>query len=645
MADDRAQGFSEPRDPPATGPVAAAPELAMPSPAGEPPGLQAWAGLNAWLTPDGRRAMDQLSANLARAAATAQGALAGAAAQGGGPSGDPLHAEAALRAVGDSLRAQPEALARAQAELQERFAELWRTTARRMAGETVEPVATPPNGDKRFLDPDWSANPAFDVIKQSYLIASEWMNGLVGLAEGVDPLLKRQAEFATRMATDAVSPSNSLWTHPAALREALRTEGESLVRGAQALARDLQRGGADGIAVAQTQPEKFEVGGNVATAPGKVVFQNALFQLIQFSPTTGTVHATPLLILPPWINKYYILDLQPKNSMIRWLVGQGFTVFVASWVNPGPELSQYRLHDYMTEGAYTAVAQVMRQTGQPHVNTVGYCIGGTLLACTLAHMAARGGPAANAIGSATFFAAQQDFAEAGDLLMFTSDDWMAELKARMEAAGGVLPSKAMADTFNALRANDLIWSFFVNNYLLGREPAAFDLLFWNSDQTRMPGRLHVEYLEDFYRKNKLARGELDLGGERLDLGGVTTPVYVQSSREDHIAPMRSVYRGAKLFGGPTTFILAGSGHIAGVINHPDAKKYQHWTNAELPSTVEDWLAGAAQHPGSWWPHWGAWLAERSGPRVPARDPAAGPLPAIEDAPGSYVKVRSDVVAA
>ncbi|MBE7218704.1 MAG: class I poly(R)-hydroxyalkanoic acid synthase [Caulobacteraceae bacterium] len=653
MADDPSALLAEPRDPPLNGPapMASAPPAAAPRPASTAtgtsatPGAQAWAGLNAWLTPDGREAMESLAANLAKASALAQGALTGfAAAQdpSAPASPDPLHAAQAFAAVGEALAAQPEALVRAQMDLQARFAALWSATARRMAGEASAPVVEPPPGDKRFKDPDWSDNPAFDAIKQSYLIASEWMNGLVAQAQGVDPMMKRRAQFATKVLTDAASPSNSLFTNPVALREMMATGGQSLVRGAEQFARDLARGGGDGLAIAQTQYDKFEVGVNVATAPGKVVFQNSLFQLIQFSPSTEEVYATPLLILPPWINKYYIMDLQPKNSLIRWLVGQGFTVFVASWVNPGPELSHYTLHDYMTEGAYTAIEQVMLQTGQPHVNTVGYCIAGTLLACTLAHMAKRGVPA---VSSATFFAAQQDFAEAGDLLMFTSDEWMADLKARIEAGGGVLPSKAMADTFNLLRGNDLIWSFFVNNYLLGKEPAAFDLLFWNSDQTRMPERLHVNYLDDFYRMNRLAKGELEVGGERLDLSEVKTPVYVQSSREDHIAPMRSVYRGARLFGGPTTFTLAGSGHIAGVINPPAANKYQHWINPDLPPTVEDWLTGAEQRPGSWWPHWGAWLAERSGDKLPARDPASGPLPVIEDAPGSYVKVRSDVVAA
>ena len=327
--------------------------------------------------------------------------------------------------------------------------------------------------------------------------------------------------------------------------------------------------------------------------------------------------------------------------MIRWLAGQGFTVFVTSWVNPGPELKDKTFEDYMREGAYAAVDAVIRQTGVAHVNTVGYCIGGTLLASTLAHMAVHEVPA---IASATFFAAQQDFQEAGDLLLFTDDAWLTELERRMDAAGGVLPGASMADTFNSLRGNDLIWSFFVNNYLMGKEPAAFDLLFWNSDQTRMPKTLHMSYLRDFYQANKLAKKELSLGGTPLDLGAVKIPVYVQSSREDHIAPMRSVYRGAKLFGGETTFTLAGSGHIAGVINAPVANKYQHWTNPALPDTVEAWLAGAEEHKGSWWPHWAAWLAERSGDKVAARDPAAGPLGVIEDAPGSYVKVRSDVAA-
>jgi polyhydroxyalkanoate synthase len=449
-------------------------------------------------------------------------------------------------------------------------------------------------------------------------------------------MTKRRVAFFTKMLTDAFSPSNFLMSNPAALREAVSSQGASLLKGAQNFAADLARGGGQ-LAISQTDFETFKVGENVATAPGKVVYRGELFELLQFSPSTEQVFEVPLLIFPPWINKYYILDLRPENSMIRWLAAQGFTVFLTSWVNPDVTHADKTLEHYMFGGVYEAVEQVLKQTGAKTVNTVGYCIGGTLLSCALAHMAAKGD---KRIASATFFAAQQDFTEAGDLLLFTNDEWLSDLEGRIDAAGGILPSGAMADTFNALRANDLIWSFFVNNYLMGKEPAAFDLLFWNADQTRMPKALHMSYLHDFYKSNRLSKGELVLDGVTLDLGAVKIPIFVQSSREDHIAPLRSVYRGAKLFGGQTTFMLSGSGHIAGVINHPDAHKYQHWINPALPATVEEWQADAVEHPGSWWRGWAKWLGEKSGGEVKARDPAKGPLKPIEDAPGSYVKVRS-----
>ncbi len=637
MADDQPmptrapKAKDEPRDPPLAGrPPSAA--------AASQEGVAAWTAL---LEPEQKEALETLAKNLARATATTQAALAVAApAQAESAQTDPFHVRPALTEVAAQLAAEPDRLVKAQTELFERYLELWSATSRRIQGEAPPAAAADKPGakpDKRFKDPEWTENPVFDVMRQSYLITSDFLNSLAGGVEGVDPMTKRRVEFFTKMLTDTFSPSNFLMTNPAALREAVATKGASLVRGAEQFAADLARGEGH-LAISQTDYSKFKVGENVATAPGKVVFQNELFQLLQFSPTTETVFEVPLLIFPPWINKYYILDLRPENSMIRWLTAQGFTVFVTSWVNPEPELAHKTLENYMREGAYTALEQVLVQTGATHANTVGYCIGGTLLACTLAHMAARG---VQGIGSATFFAAQQDFAEAGDLLLFTSDAWLADLNKQMDAAGGVLPGQSMADTFNSLRANDLIWSFFVNNYLMGKEPAAFDLLFWNSDQTRMPKALHMSYLDDFYRSNKLSRGELTVDGQTLDLGAVTVPVYVQSSREDHIAPMRSVYRGARLFGGPTSFTLAGSGHIAGVINAPVANKYQHWVNPALPPTVEEWLAGAVEHKGSWWPHWRAWLADRSGGQVPARDPAAGRLAVIEDAPGSYVKVRSD----
>jgi polyhydroxyalkanoate synthase len=592
------------------------------------------------LTADQREVVEKLSANLARAALTAQGAIAEAALrQADRPaalSADPFHVAPALTDVMGRLASQPDRLVRAQADLFQRYMELWQSAARKAAGQTVEPVVQPAKGDKRFADPDWSDNPVFDVIKQSYLVTSNWLNALVSEVDDVDPMAKRRVEFFMKMLTDAFSPSNFLVSNPAALREAMSTRGESLLKGMENFADDLTRGGGQ-LAISQTDYEMFKIGENVATAPGKVVFQNEILQLLQFTPTTEQVYEIPLVIFPPWINKFYILDLRPENSMIRWLTSQGITVFVASWVNPDKSLATKTFEDYMRQGIYEGTAAAMKQAGVRQVNTVGYCIGGTLLSSTLAHMTAKGD---DRIASATFFAAQQDFAEAGDLLLFTNEEWLKDLEAKMDAEGGVLSGQSMADTFNMLRSNDLIWSFFVNNYLMGREPKPFDLLFWNSDQTRMPKTLHLFYLRKFYGQNALANGELVLDDIKLDLGKVKTPIYVQSSKEDHIAPARSVYRGARLFGGPVTFTLAGSGHIAGVINAPVANKYQHWTNADLPTSVEAWMEGAKETPGSWWPHWAAWLKARSGELIPARDPAKGPLKPLEDAPGSYVKVKS-----
>ncbi|HWA61444.1 MAG TPA: class I poly(R)-hydroxyalkanoic acid synthase [Caulobacteraceae bacterium] len=593
-----------------------------------------------FLSPEQRESLERMSLNLARAAMTAQGAIAEAALrQADRPAAltpDPFHVGPALGEVMSRLAAQPDRLMRAQADLFTRYMDLWKAAAQRAAGEEAAEIATPARGDKRFLDPDWTSNPVFDVIKQSYLITSDWLNDLVGGVDGIEPLTKRRVEFFTRMLTDALAPSNFLLSNPAAIREAVATQGASIAKGMENFAADLERGGGQ-LSISQTDFAQFEVGRNVATAPGKVIFQNEIIQILQFEPTTETVCEIPLLIFPPWINKFYILDLRPENSMIRWLTSQGITVFVTSWVNPDQRLAAKTFEDYLHEGVYAAVEAVTRQAGVDRVNTVGYCIGGTLLSCALAHMAVRGD---DRIASATFFAAQQDFSEAGDLLIFTNEEWLKDLEGKMDASGGVLPGQVMADTFNALRSNDLIWSFFVSNYLMGKEPKPFDLLFWNSDQTRMPKTLHLFYLRKFYGENALARGELVVDNVRMDLSAVKVPVYVQSSREDHIAPYRSVYKGAKLFGGPVTFTMAGSGHIAGVINAPAAHKYQHWTNPALPPTVEEWMAGAVEHPGSWWPHWAEWLKARSGGQVKARDPSKGPLKPLEDAPGSFVKVKS-----
>ncbi len=642
-ASSKPKAVAKPKSAPAEAPgeSAAPPYAESPPAAGSVPPEPRMPGFETMMSPDQRQMLETLSANLARAAVTAQGAIAEAALrQADRPAAlnaDPFHVAPAMNEVMSRLAAQPDRMLRAQADLFSRYMDLWQSAARRAAGEETKPVVAPASGDKRFSDPDWASNPMFDMMKQSYLLTSNWLNSLVSDVDGVDPASKRRVEFFTKMLTDAFSPSNFLISNPTALREVMQTHGESLVRGMENFAADLDRGGGQ-LAISQTDLDKFKVGENVATAPGKVVYQNDILQLLQFDPTTEQVHEIPLLIFPPWINKFYIMDLRPENSMIRWLTGQGFTVFVTSWVNPDARLAAKTFEDYMLEGVYDATQQVMTQTGVDRVNTVGYCIGGTLLSCALAHMTAKGD---KRINSATFFAAQQDFSEAGDLLLFTNEEWLQSIEQQMDATGGFLPSQSMADTFNSLRGNDLIWSFFISNYLMGKEPRPFDLLFWNADQTRMPKSLHMFYLRNFYKDNALTTGALTLGGEKLDLSKVKIPIYVQSSKDDHIAPYRSVYRGARAFGGPVTFTMAGSGHIAGVINHPDAKKYQHWTNEHLPGSVEGWLSGAQEHPGSWWSHWADWLRAKSGPLVPARDPAKGKLKPLEDAPGSYVRVRSD----
>ncbi len=610
----------------------------QPSPEPTPPPEAVAPAADAFSGADQRQMLETLSMNLAKAAMTAQSAIAEAAlSQADRPaalSPDPFNVGPAMNSIMTSLASRPDKLFAAQADLFNRYMDLWATTTRRAAGEDG-PAA--PSKDKRFKDPAWSENPAFDVMRQSYLVTSDWMNGLVSSVDDVDPLTKRRAEFFTKLLTDAFSPSNFLASNPAALKALADSNGESLVRGMQNFAADMERG-AGKLKISQADYGKFVVGENVATAPGQVVWRDELFELIQFDAATDKQRAVPLLIFPPWINKFYILDLQPENSMIRWLSSQGFTVFVCSWVNPDVDKAGFGFDDYLEKGIYRAVEKALEQSRAEHINTVGYCIGGTLMGAALAHMAAKGD---KRVTANTFFAAQHDFAEAGDLLLFTDEHWLAQIEEQMDAAGGVLPGAAMAETFNALRANDLIWSFFVSNYLMGKSPPAFDLLFWNADQTRMPKTLHMDYLRSMYGQNKLARGEFTIGGVKVDLSKVTIPLYFQASREDHIAPMNSVYRSARAFSNAAvTLTLAGSGHIAGVVNPPSAHKYQHWTNPALPATLGEWQARAVEHPGSWWNHWAEWLHARSGDWIPARDPKTGPLKPIEPAPGSFVKVKS-----
>lgn len=547
---------------------------------------------------------------------------------------DPLGMQVALNDVWSRLASQPETLREAHAALWQRYADIWQKHAAYML--TGQQPDEAPTRDKRFKDPEWRSNPAFSMLRESYLATSEFITDLVNRTEGVDEATKRKATFYIKQAVDAASPSNFLMTNPAALRALFETGGESLVKGVANLADDLKRGKGN-LAISQTDLDAYRVGENVATTPGKVVFRNRVFELLQYDPTTEKVHETPLLIFPPWINKFYILDLQPKNSMIKWLTDQGHTVFLVSWVNPAADMADVGFEDYLREGIYEAVDAVTKATGVDHMNTVGYCVGGTLLAAALAHMAKKGD---TRIQSATFFASQADFKLAGELLVFSDEQGIKFLEDKMDQAGGVLDAQTMADTFNSLRSNDLVWNYVVDNYYIGKQPPPFDLLYWNADQTRMPKALHLFYLRKFYRDNALTEGKLKLMGETLSLKDVKIPIFMQSSKEDHIAPAPSVYRSALSFGGPVEYIVAGSGHIAGVINHPAANKYQYWTNPNLKGALEDWQAFAAEHPGSWWPYWDAWLSKISGPDVDARRPGDGELQPLGDAPGEYVKVRS-----
>lgn len=530
----------------------------------------------------------------------------------------------------------PVRVAEAQASLWNGWLDIAERAALTFLGEKVEPVTASGKVDKRFNAPEWQKMFIFNVLKQIYLLSTNWLEAQVRSVEELDPHMRDQAQFYVKQLANALSPTNFLFTNPEVLRETFASNGANLVKGMQYLLADVDRGRGK-LEIQQTDMSAFTIGENIATTPGKVVYQNDLMQMIQYVPTTPEVHARPLLIFPPWINKYYILDLGPQKSFIRWCLDHGLTVFVVSWVNPDAHLAMKTFEDYMWEGVYAALDAVEKATGQKEVNAIGYCIGGTLLSASLAHMAARKD---KRIKSATFFAAQADFTEAGELKVFIDEDQISDIERQMESTGGYLEGSAMAGTFNMLRSNDLVWSYVVNNYLLGREPMAFDLLYWNADATRMPARMHVFYLRECYLNNNLAEGRMTLGGVKLDLRKVKVPVYLQSSREDHIAPYRSVYKSTRLFGGPIRFMMAGSGHIAGVINPPSAKKYQHWINEELPETVEEWVKGATEHPGSWWNNWLEWILPHSGPMVPARIPGDAGLAIIEDAPGSYVKVKS-----
>ena len=532
------------------------------------------------------------------------------------------------------LVADPAKIMQAQVSFWQDYLDMWQVATRRLLGEKLEPVVKPDPGDKRFKDTVWAENAIFDFIKQSYLLTAHSIYRLFTSVEGLDPKTAEKIDFYTRQFVNAMSPTNFALTNPQVIKTTLETGGENLVKGLANMLEDLDRGRGR-LRIKQTKMEAFELGKNLAVTPGKVIYQTELMQLLQYQPLTEQVYQRPLLIIPPWINKYYILDLQPKNSLVKWATEQGFTVFIVSWVNPDERLAEMNFEDYMAKGTLAALDAIKQATGEDEINAIGYCIGGTLLFCTLAYMAVKQD---RRIKSATALTTMLDFTQVGEMSVFIDEEQFAHMDRGMERKG-YLEGYHMAGVFNLMRANDLIWSFVVKNYLLGQEPFPFDLLYWNSDCTRMPKAMHAFYLRNMYLHNRLKEpGGVAFLGVPLDLGKIETPVFFISAKEDHIAPWKGTYAGTRLTSGPVQFVMGESGHIAGVVNPPAADKYGYWTNGQLPPTPEEWFETATRHAGSWWPHWLEWVKQYAGPLVPARAPGDGALTPIEDAPGSYVKV-------
>jgi polyhydroxyalkanoate synthase len=548
-------------------------------------------------------------------------------------SGDELGIAKAYMDLYSKMLSDPARLTAFSTNMMIDYMQLWQSSWMKMMGVQTSPVAAPAKGDGRFRDDDWSSNFLFDYLKQSYLIAARHIQHAVASTEGLSPESERKVAFFTRQYVDALSPSNFALTNPQVLRETVASGGRNLLKGMSNLLSDMEKGG-----ISMTDEKAFRLGHNVATTPGKVVFQTELMQLIQFEPTTAEAYRTPLVIIPPWINKYYILDLREKNSFIKWALDQGHTVFVLSWVNPDARLAQMGFEDYMKQGPLAALEAVERATGERQVNFIGYCLGGTLLGATLGFLSQKN--QIDRVRSATFFVSLLDFSAPGELGVFIDEGQVANLERKMNERG-YLEGAEMASTFNLLRANDLVWSFVINNYLMGKEPFPFDLLYWNSDATRMPARMHSFYLRNMYLKNLLGvPGGISLEGVPIDLSRVKLPAYFISTVEDHIAPWKTTYKGSQYLGGEVRFVLGGSGHIAGIVNPPSAKKYHYWTNEARPASADDWFKTSTQHPGSWWQDWQAWMETRNaGEKVPARKPGDSGLKPLEDAPGSYVMLR------
>jgi len=550
---------------------------------------------------------------------------------------DPMNLSKAYTEWMQAISSNPQKLLEANMEYWQKSMELTQQTMMAMMGQKPDKVVEPEKGDRRFKHEDWEENPAFDIMKQSYLLTSQWMRNLVTDVEGLDDRTSERVKFFTERYLDALSPTNFAATNPAVLEKIKETKGANLVHGLKNMLEDLEEGEGE-LRIRMTDKEAFELGENIAVTPGKVVFQNSMFQLVKYAPTTDKVLKRPLLIVPPWINKFYILDLQPKNSLLKWLVDQGHTVFIMSWVNPDETYADTGFEDYVNKGVLTALDAVEYDTGENAINAIGYCIGGTLLTSTLSYMKRVGD---DRIKSVTFFTTMLDFKEPGELGIFIDEEQVQGIEASMQQKGGYLDGSKMAGTFNLLRANDLIWSFYVNNYLLGNDPRPFDLLYWNSDSTRMPAKMHSWYLRNMYLENNLCQaGKISINGEPVDVGSLDLPVCFVSAIDDHIAPWKATYSGAQLFSGDTRFILGGSGHIAGIVNPPAANKYGYRVTDDLSENAEQWLANASVNEGSWWPEWNKWIYQLDDTMVEARVPGEGQLAAIEDAPGTYVRVRA-----
>ncbi|NKB37530.1 MAG: class I poly(R)-hydroxyalkanoic acid synthase [Gammaproteobacteria bacterium] len=549
---------------------------------------------------------------------------------------DPLGLNQAFLDFTASIVKNPEKLMEAQMEAWNAYTNLWFGAANKAMGQASEATIAPEKGDRRFKHEAWENNPFFDFIKQSYLVTANSVQSLVADAEGLDEKDAQKLRFYTQQFVDTLSPTNFALTNPQVLEATLESKGENLIKGLQNFCEDFDSENGK-LRIKMTDQSAFELGKNVATSKGKVVFQNEMLQLIQYSPLTEEVNKRPLLIIPPWINKFYILDLQEKNSLIKYQVEQGHTVFVVSWVNPDEKHRDKDFEDYVLEGALAAVDAIEKATGEKEINAIGYCIGGTLLAATLAYMSAQED---KRIVSATFYVTLLDFSEPGDLGVFIDEQQIASLEEEMNERG-YLDGSQMANSFNMLRSNDLIWSFYVNNYLLGKEPLPFDLLYWNSDSTRMPAKMHSTYLRKMYLENHFKEpGGMIVNDIPVDLRDIKTPSYFISTEEDHIAPWKSTLLGAQLLSGPVRFVLGKSGHIAGVVNPPAANKYGYLTGGKPNTDADSWHEKAKAHEGSWWKDWDKWIKKHAGEKVQARQPGEGSLKAIEDAPGSYVKVRA-----